>query len=235
MRRTGSGARSRGCASAGRARAGSSPPRPASAAPDPASAEARTPAAPAARRAGGPLREPMLCSTYLAFRGIERSPGSAPPVRDRVGAAPRLRGGGGDPRSERRRTRSGRGNRRLGALPARGSGFPDELLDDGRWPAPPGLPPDAARARKARARAQGMAGVLRRSAGGDGVIDEYLAQFRRDLRERGVRGAAADRALAEARDHLIESGDVESFGPSDRIAKEIAAQLATTRTIRSTY
>ena len=67
------------------------------------------------------------------------------------------------------------------------------------------------------------------------MIDEYLAQLRRDLRELGVRGAAADRVLAEARDHLLESGDVESFGPSDRIAREIAAQLATTRTIRSTY
>lgn len=80
-----------------------------------------------------------------------------------------------------------------------------------------------------------MAGILERGAGGDGVIDEYLSQLRRDLGERGVRGAAADRVLAEVRDHLLESHDVERFGPSERIAREIAVQLATTRTIRSTY
>jgi hypothetical protein len=67
------------------------------------------------------------------------------------------------------------------------------------------------------------------------MIDGYLRDLRRDLAERGVRGRAADRILTEARDHLLESGDVERFGSSDRIAREIAAQLATTRTIRSTY
>jgi hypothetical protein len=67
------------------------------------------------------------------------------------------------------------------------------------------------------------------------VIDGYLRQLERDLAARGVRGRSADRVLAEARDHLLELGDVERFGPSDRIAEEIAAQLATTRTIRSSY
>lgn len=67
------------------------------------------------------------------------------------------------------------------------------------------------------------------------MIDRYLRELERDLSARGVRGRAAERVLAEARDHLLESGEVESFGPSDRIADEIAAQLATTRTIRSTY
>jgi hypothetical protein len=67
------------------------------------------------------------------------------------------------------------------------------------------------------------------------VIDRYLRELERDLAARGVRGRAAERVLAEARDHLLELEDLERFGPSDRIASEVAAQLATTRTIRSAY
>jgi hypothetical protein len=67
------------------------------------------------------------------------------------------------------------------------------------------------------------------------VTDRYLRQLERDLAARGVRGRTADRVLAEARDHLLLLDDVERFGPSDEIAREIAAQLATTRTIRSAY
>jgi hypothetical protein len=81
--------------------------------------------------------------------------------------------------------------------------------------------------------------VRRRDEGGDRVIDGYLRGLERELAERGVRGAFARRVLAEARDHLVEleekHGTIEPFGTSGQVAREIAAQLATTRTIRSTY
>jgi hypothetical protein len=71
------------------------------------------------------------------------------------------------------------------------------------------------------------------------VIDGYLRRLERELAERGVRGRAARRVLAEARDHLLEldekDGTIERFGTSVQVATEIAGQLATTRTIRSTY
>jgi hypothetical protein len=71
------------------------------------------------------------------------------------------------------------------------------------------------------------------------VIDGYLRRLERELAERGVRGGTARRVLAEARDHLLEleenHGTIERFGTSEQVAREIAAQLATTRTIRSAY
>jgi hypothetical protein len=67
------------------------------------------------------------------------------------------------------------------------------------------------------------------------VIERYLAELEGELAARGVRGRGAARVLDEARDHLLELGTVEPFGPADRIAGEVAAQLATTRTARSTY
>jgi hypothetical protein len=71
------------------------------------------------------------------------------------------------------------------------------------------------------------------------VIELYLADLARELRAKGVRGRAAARVLAEARDHLLEleqaHGAIDRFGPSERIAREVAAQLATTRTFRATY
>ena len=71
------------------------------------------------------------------------------------------------------------------------------------------------------------------------MIDGYLRRLERELAERGVRGGTARRVLAEARDHLLEleenHGTIERFGTSEQVAMEIAAQLATTRTIRSTY
>ena len=67
------------------------------------------------------------------------------------------------------------------------------------------------------------------------MIERYLAQLERELAARGVRGHNAARVLDEARDHLLESGSVHDFGPSERIAREVAAELATTRTIRSSY
>jgi hypothetical protein len=67
------------------------------------------------------------------------------------------------------------------------------------------------------------------------VIERYLAELQRELAARGVRGRGAARILDEARDHLLELGSVEPFGPADRIAAEVAAQLAATRTVRSTY
>lgn len=67
------------------------------------------------------------------------------------------------------------------------------------------------------------------------MIEHYLSELERELAARGVRGPSAARVLDEARDHLIEARSVERFGPSDRIAREVAAQLATTRTIRSSF
>ena len=67
------------------------------------------------------------------------------------------------------------------------------------------------------------------------MIKRYLDELEGELAARGVRGSSAERVLDEARDHLLEAGSVERFGPSDRIAREVAAELATTRTIRSTY
>jgi hypothetical protein len=71
------------------------------------------------------------------------------------------------------------------------------------------------------------------------LIERYLATLERELADRGVRGRSARRVLAEARDHLLEleerHGSIDRFGSSDRVAREVAAQLATTRTIRSAY
>ena len=71
------------------------------------------------------------------------------------------------------------------------------------------------------------------------MIEPYLADLARELKARGVRGRSAARVLAEARDHLVELEQahcsIDRFGPSEQIAREIAAELATTRTIRSTY
>jgi hypothetical protein len=71
------------------------------------------------------------------------------------------------------------------------------------------------------------------------VIELYLSDLARELRARGVRGRSAARVLAEARDHLAEleqaHGSIDRFGPSEQIAREVAAQLATTRTFRATY
>ena len=71
------------------------------------------------------------------------------------------------------------------------------------------------------------------------MIEAYLRRLEHDLSERGVRGASARRVLDEARDHLLElqdrDGTIERFGESGEVATQIAAQLATTRAIRSTY
>ena len=71
------------------------------------------------------------------------------------------------------------------------------------------------------------------------MIEAYLQRLEAELAERGVRGRAANRVLTEARDHLLELEEkhvaLEAFGPTDRVAREIAAQLATTRTLRATY
>ena len=74
------------------------------------------------------------------------------------------------------------------------------------------------------------------------MIERYLARFETELAEHGVRGRSAARVLDEARDHLLElagehgeEGAAERFGASDDLARRIAAQLATTRTVRATY
>jgi hypothetical protein len=74
------------------------------------------------------------------------------------------------------------------------------------------------------------------------VIDDYLARFSEELVRRGVVGRDRDRVLAETEDHLRELADrygeenaVLRFGQARPLAIELAAQLATTKTIRSTY
>jgi HAAS domain-containing protein len=74
------------------------------------------------------------------------------------------------------------------------------------------------------------------------VIEQYLARLGADLARRGVRCPANARVVDEARDHLLElaaehgeEGAIERFGSSEELARDVAAQLATTRTIRSTY
>ena len=68
-----------------------------------------------------------------------------------------------------------------------------------------------------------MEGVHRRRAGGDGMIDHYLAELRRRLR---FRPFLRSRLTAEAESHLRESAEalgseqeaVARFGPPERIA-----------------
>src|SRR4029453_8404767 len=176
---------------------------------------------------------------YFAFRGIERSPGSSSPCGDRPRAAARLWDRRGDPGAHRRRARASGGHRLSRALPARGGRTARELMDDGRATPAPCVPADQARPKATRARAGRVEDVCRRHGSGDGVIELYLADLARQLRARGVRGKAAARVLAEARDHLLEleqaHGAIDRFGPSEHIAREVAARLATTRTFRATY
>lgn len=74
------------------------------------------------------------------------------------------------------------------------------------------------------------------------MIEDYLRRFAEELEWRGVVGRARSRVLVETEDHLhelaAEQGEdaaVARFGEARTLAREIAAQLATTRTIRSTY
>ena len=74
------------------------------------------------------------------------------------------------------------------------------------------------------------------------MIGDYLRRFAEELGRRGVVGRARSRVLAETEDHLRELASehgeetaVARFGETRLLAREIAAQLATTRTIRSTY
>ena len=73
------------------------------------------------------------------------------------------------------------------------------------------------------------------------MIEDVVAALSRELRAAGVRGRAASRVESEARDHLLSSAArhgraqaVASFGDPRTIAVAVAAQLATTRTRRST-
>jgi hypothetical protein len=74
------------------------------------------------------------------------------------------------------------------------------------------------------------------------MIERYLRELGTRLESRGVTGRSRARVLAETEDHLRElaaehgeEGAVSRFGESGALARDIAAQLATTRTIRSTY
>jgi hypothetical protein len=74
------------------------------------------------------------------------------------------------------------------------------------------------------------------------MIDDYVRRFSECLASRGVAGRDRTRVLRETEDHLHElavehgeEGAVTRFGEPDPLAVEIGAQLATTKTIRSTY
>lgn len=74
------------------------------------------------------------------------------------------------------------------------------------------------------------------------MIDAYLRGFAEELERCGVVGRARSRVLAETEDHLRElaadhgdEGAIARFGQGGPLARAIAAQLATTRTIRFTY
>ena len=74
------------------------------------------------------------------------------------------------------------------------------------------------------------------------MIEQYLTALARALEESGVEGRAADRVLAETRDHLLElaqeAGEQEAaarIGDARALARQVAAQLATTRTRAATY
>jgi len=74
------------------------------------------------------------------------------------------------------------------------------------------------------------------------VIEQYLTVLGRALKASGVEGRAADRVLAESRDHLLElareNGEQEAlsrFGDARALAEQVAAQLATSRTRRATF
>jgi len=85
-------------------------------------------------------------------------------------------------------------------------------------------------------------GLCPRDRGGRDLIEQYLTVLGRALKESGVEGRAADRVLAESRDHLLElareNGEREAlarFGDARALAEQVAAQLATSRTRRATY
>ena len=74
-----------------------------------------------------------------------------------------------------------------------------------------------------------METVLGHDEGGRGVIEHYLVDLSAQLAFYGVRGRRAKRVVAESRDHLLElaaeegeQGAVARFGPSQRIAVEVA-------------
>lgn len=74
------------------------------------------------------------------------------------------------------------------------------------------------------------------------MIDGYLQGFGQELERCGISGRDRRRVLAETEDHLRElsvehgeRGALTRFGESRELARQIAAQLATTKTIRSTY
>jgi hypothetical protein len=71
--------------------------------------------------------------------------------------------------------------------------------------------------------------VLGHDEGGRGVIARYLLDLSAQLAFYGVRGRRAKRVVAESRDHLLElaaeegeQGAVARFGPSQKIAVEVA-------------
>lgn len=69
------------------------------------------------------------------------------------------------------------------------------------------------------------------------MIDVYLGTFERRLEQVGVDGGAAERLLAETRDHLLEAAQrsdpataVRAFGDPLELARQAAAELGTART-----
>ena len=59
------------------------------------------------------------------------------------------------------------------------------------------------------------------------MIERYLAELSAELGSVGIRGAQRRRILAEAEDHLRESGDPDRFGDPALVAARFADELAT--------
>jgi hypothetical protein len=59
------------------------------------------------------------------------------------------------------------------------------------------------------------------------LIERYLDELARELGSVGIRGAQRRRILAEAEDHLRESGEPERFGEPAVVAARFADELAT--------
>jgi hypothetical protein len=73
-----------------------------------------------------------------------------------------------------------------------------------------------------------MARVHEGDRGGGGVTERYLRELGAELGAVGIRGSRRRRILAEAADHLDESGDPAGFGKPKLIAAHFADELATT-------
>ena len=166
-----------------------------------------------------------LVSQYFAFRGIERSRRSAPPVNAPGRAVARIWGGRGAARCERGRLRSGRGNGLSGALQARGRRPAHEQLDEGGRTSPPGLRLTARGRGELAQGAQRLEGLRACGRGGGDVIEPLARRARPRARRVGIRGRLRQRILAESEDHLLSDPEASIGSARPDVANAFAAEL----------